>query len=69
MQSGTVVFYDKNAGYGVIRSDHEDAEIFVSFRELVRTGFGPLSEGQRLQFRLGGRPRYPMAIDLSPAQA
>lgn len=69
MQTGTVIFYDKSAGYGMIRSDGDSAEIFVSFRELVRTGLGPLCEGQRLCYRIGGKPRYRMATDLSLATA
>lgn len=65
MLTGTVTSYDKRKGYGYIDPDGEGRGVFVSFREVVRAGLGPLSEGQRLRFRLEPDQRSRIAVDLA----
>ena len=65
MITGTVRSYDKREGYGLIVPDGGGHPIYVSFREVVRAGLGPLSEGQRLRFRLASESRERMAKDLA----
>ena len=69
MITGTVDAYDKRKGYGFIAPDGGGAQVFVSFREVIRAGLGPLSTGQRLRFRVTTATPLRMATDLAPLPA
>ena len=49
-QIGTVKWFDNKKGYGFIRGEASDEDIFVHYREIRGDGFRTLTEGQRVEF-------------------
>lgn len=52
MQTGTVKRFNKIKGYGFIKPDNSDTEVFVHFSEIQTEGFKELLEGQRVRYEL-----------------
>ncbi|RZO67660.1 MAG: cold-shock protein [Parvularculaceae bacterium] len=50
MTKGTVKFYNESKGYGFITPEGGDKDVFVHATALERSGMGPLSEGQTVEF-------------------
>ncbi len=50
MLTGTVVRFNKIKGYGFIKSDLEETEVFVHFSEIQLAGYKELKEGQRVKY-------------------
>ena len=52
MQKGTVLRFNKIKGYGFIKPDEGDKEVFVHFSQVEMAGYKELKEGQRISFEL-----------------
>lgn len=52
MQNGTVLRFNKIKGYGFIKPDEGDKEVFVHFSQVEMAGYKELKEGQRISFQL-----------------
>ena len=52
MQKGTVLRFNKIKGYGFIKPDEGDGEVFVHFSQVEMAGYKELKEGQRISFVL-----------------
>lgn len=52
MQKGTVLRFNKIKGYGFIKPDEGDNEVFVHFSQVEMAGYKELKEGQRISFEL-----------------
>lgn len=52
MQKGTVLRFNKIKGYGFIKPDEGDKEVFVHFSQVEMAGYKELKEGQRISFQL-----------------
>lgn len=52
MQNGTVLRFNKIKGYGFIKADDSNKEIFVHFSQVEMGGYKELKEGQRIRFEL-----------------
>lgn len=52
MQKGTVLRFNKIKGYGFIKPDEGDKEVFVHFSQVEMAGYKELKEGQRISFVL-----------------
>lgn len=52
MQTGTVLRFNKIKGYGFIKADNSDHEIFVHFSQIQTEGYKDLKEGQRVSFKI-----------------
>ena len=50
MESGTVLFYNENKGYGYIQPDSGEREVYVHATALERAGISSLNQGQRVRF-------------------
>lgn len=66
MMKGTVKWFNSTKGYGFITPDDGRKDAFVHVSEVERSGLGPLTEGQRVSFRIREEPRGPKAVDLAP---
>jgi CspA family cold shock protein len=58
---GTVVRFNEHRGYGFLRADGVERDIFVHFSAIEATGFRTLSEGQAVEFEIVEGPRGPQA--------
>ena len=64
MESGRVLWWKKQAGYGFIRCPNRTDDIFVHFQGIKGEGFKELFEGQNVEFELGSNRNGPCAINL-----
>lgn len=52
MHTGTVLRFNKIKGYGFIKPDVGDEEVFVHFSQVEMAGYKELKEGQRISYEL-----------------
>ncbi len=66
---GTTKFYNKDKGFGFIKPDSGDKDLFVHATALKKGGLELLEEGDRVQFEVEDNPngRGPRAINVSMA--
>lgn len=50
--NGTVIRFNKIKGYGFIKSETDNQEIFVHFSEVQAAGYKELQVGQRISYTL-----------------
>jgi CspA family cold shock protein len=50
MLTGTVKFFDANKGFGFIRPDGGEPDVFVHISAVERAGLRTIVEGQKLSF-------------------
>jgi cold shock protein len=66
MAKGTVKWFNTTKGYGFITPDDGEKDAFVHISEVERSGMGPLTEGQRVNFQIRQEARGLKAVDLAP---
>ena len=52
MQKGTVKWFNPTKGYGFIRPQTGDKDVFVHFSAVERAGLNTLNEGQVVEYEL-----------------
>ncbi len=52
MLTGTVKFFDANKGFGFIRPDSGEPDVFVHISAVERAGLRTIVEGQKLSFEI-----------------
>ena len=57
MNSGIVKFFNDERGFGFIRPDNGDKDVFVHATALERAGINDLREGQKVNFDTRNDPR------------
>lgn len=67
MASGTVKWFNDSKGYGFIRADGSDGDIFVHYSAIDGEGFKTLAEGQKVEFELVQGPKGPLASNVVKA--
>lgn len=67
MATGTVKFFDTKKGFGFIRPESGDKDVFVHISAVERAGLGTLSEGQRVVFDVVTERGRPAAGNLKAA--
>lgn len=68
-QNGTVKWFDNKKGYGFIRGEEIDEDIFVHYREIRGDGFRTLTEGQRVEFSVNQGDKGLAARDVSVSES
>lgn len=62
MQTGSVIWFNDAKGYGFVRDDEDQREVFCHHTEIRnQKGHRTLIEGQRVRFMLGSNERGPCA--------
>ncbi|MCS7251058.1 MAG: cold shock domain-containing protein [Anaerolineae bacterium] len=54
---GTVRWFNRTKGYGFIRPDEGDRDVFVHYSAIVGQGFRNLEEGERVEFTIRETPK------------
>jgi CspA family cold shock protein len=57
MNKGKVKWFNDAKGYGFIRMDGQDKDIFVHYSSLKAEGFRTLNEGEEVEFELVEGPK------------
>ena len=65
-QDGTVKFFKSDKGYGFIKPDEGNDDIFVHITAVEKAGLTSLQQGQRLTFAVepDKKGKGPKAVDL-----
>ncbi|MFK7950476.1 MAG: cold-shock protein [Saprospiraceae bacterium] len=50
MPTGTVKWYSESKGYGFIKPDGRDKDVFVHVSEVEKSGIDTLTDGDKLEF-------------------
>jgi len=67
VSTGTVKWFNENKGYGFIKPDDGDKDLFVHHSEIKVDGFATLNEGQKVEFEVGQGKKGPCAVNVVPA--
>ncbi|NCA89666.1 MAG: cold shock domain-containing protein CspD [Gammaproteobacteria bacterium] len=55
--TGIVKWFNNAKGYGFVRSDGNEEDVFVHFSAIDMDGYRTLKEGQKVQFEIGQGPK------------
>ena len=61
---GTVQWFSRVKGYGFIRPDGQEEDVFVHYSAIQGDGYRNLNEGQRVEFTMEDTPKGPQAVDV-----
>ncbi len=61
---GTVQWFSRVKGYGFIRPDGQEEDVFVHYSVINGDGYRNLSKGQRVEFAMEDTPKGPQAVDV-----
>lgn len=64
MQTGTVKWFNDAKGYGFIKPDDDDKDVFVHYTAIQMHGHKTLTEGQRVQFEIVQGAKGPQAANV-----
>jgi len=67
METGTIARLVADKGFGFIKRDGQEKDLFFHSNELVDTTFNDLREGDRVSFEVGDSPKGPNATQVRKA--
>jgi CspA family cold shock protein len=67
--TGTVQWFSRVKGYGFIRPDEQEEDVFVHYSAIRGEGYRNLNEGQRVEFTIEDSPKGPQAVDVVRLEA
>ena len=62
--AGTVQWFSRVKGYGFIRPDEQEEDVFVHYSAIRGDGYRNLREGQRVEFTIEDSSKGPQAADV-----
>jgi len=69
MPKGTVKWFNDAKGYGFLRVDGQDEDIFVHYSAVKAEGFRTLNEGEQVEFDVVKGPKGMKAENVKRPQA
>jgi CspA family cold shock protein len=63
--SGTVQWFSRVKGYGFIRPDGQEEDVFVHYSSIVGEGYRNLRRGQKVEFTMEDSDKGPQAVDVT----
>ncbi len=61
---GTVQWFSRVKGYGFVRPDGQEEDVFVHYSAIQGDGYRNLSQGQRVEFTIEDSPKGPQAANV-----
>lgn len=65
MAEGNVVFFNEQRGFGFIKPEEGNKDIFVHYTGIANNGFKTLYDGQRVTFDIQQGERGPIAVNVT----
>ncbi len=65
MSMGTVKWFNNQKGFGFIKQDDSDQEVFVHFSGIVSDGYKTLEEGAKVSFDVTDGAKGPQAVNVT----
>ncbi len=62
---GTVQWFSRVKGYGFVRPDGQEEDVFVHYSSINGDGYRNLDQGQRVEFTMEDTPKGPQAVDVA----
>jgi CspA family cold shock protein len=57
MMTGVVKWFNNAKGYGFVKPDNRDEDVFVHFSSIEMEGYKTLKEGQKVEFEVNHGPK------------
>jgi len=57
MMTGSVKWFNNAKGYGFVKPDGQDEDVFVHFSAIDMDGYKTLKEGQKVEFEISKGPK------------
>jgi len=57
MMTGVVKWFNNAKGYGFVKPDNRDEDVFVHFSSIEMEGYKTLKEGQKVEFEVNQGPK------------
>lgn len=67
--TGTVRWFSRVKGYGFIKPDNSEKDVFVHYSAIIGEGYRNLDEGQRVEFVIEDTAKGPQAAQVVGATA
>lgn len=64
MEQGIVQWFNAAKGYGFIKRENEQPDIFVHHSGISMSGYRSLKEGQKVSFEVGQGPKGLQAVNV-----
>ena len=61
---GTVQWFSRVKGFGFIRPENQEEDVFVHYSAIRGDGYRNLSEGQQVEFTMEDSSKGPQAVDV-----
>jgi len=61
---GTVQWFSRVKGYGFIRPDDQEEDVFVHYSVIIGEGYRNLNRGQRVEFAIEDTPKGTQAVEV-----
>jgi CspA family cold shock protein len=61
---GTVQWFSRVKGYGFVRPDGDEEDVFIHYSLIQGEGYRNLARGQRVEFTMEDTPKGPQAAEL-----
>ncbi|MCP4536330.1 MAG: cold-shock protein [Chloroflexi bacterium] len=61
---GTVQWFSRVKGFGFIRPEGKEEDVFVHYSAIRGDGYRNLNEGQQVEFTMEDTPKGPQAVDV-----
>ena len=68
-RTGTVQWFSRIKGYGFVRPDEQEEDVFVHYSSIRGDGYRNLDEGQRVEFTVEESDKGPQAVDVVELEA
>ena len=68
MGTGTVRWFNKKKGFGIIVPDDGGDDLFVHYSDIKTQGYTLLAKGQKVEYDIRGGKKGPCATNVIPAK-